>query len=171
MEQNNEKIENSNSDNIPLVVSYETDLSNNLNAQVFKKTLEKHHWDFKFIGEGIKWTDFTDRINGYFNFLQTLPENKVVILSDARDVFCLRDSTLFMEKINNFIDNKIIISAELFLIGQMNWNDEQISAKILENPNYFFQGIPLDKYWQYYNKTNNLPLRKYINAGLIVGRV
>ena len=37
--------------------------------------------------------------------------------------------------------------------------------------NFFYQGIPLDKYWQYYNKTNDLPIRKYVNAGLIVGRV
>jgi len=160
-----------NSDNIPLVVSYETDLSDNVNAQVFKKTLEKHRWDYKFIGEGIKWTNFKDKIVGYYNFLETLPENKVVVLSDARDVFCLRDSVLFMEKINNIIDTKIIISAETFLLGHMNWTKEQMEKEISKDPNFFYQGVPLDKYWLYYNKTNEIPFRKYVNSGLIVSRV
>lgn len=158
-------------DDIPLVVSYENDLNNNSNSQTFKKTLEKHNWDFVFIGEGKKWSGFIDRINGYYTFLQSLQENKIIILSDARDAFCLRDSSFFLEQTKQIIDNKIIISAECFLLGQMNWNDKEILKAKLSNPNFFYQGIPLDKYWLFYNKTNDLPLRKYVNSGLIIGRV
>lgn len=159
-----------NNNNNPIVISYENDLSNNINSQLFKKTLEKHKWDFKFIGENTKWEGFKTRINGYYNFLQTFPEDKIVILSDARDVFCLRDSQLFFEKIENIINDKIIISAECFLLGHLNWNEEEIKAAEAKDPNHFFQGVPLNSYWAYHNKTNNLPFRKYLNAGLIVGK-
>lgn len=162
MEQNN--------DNIPIVLSYESDLSNK-NALVFKKTLEKNKWEYNFIGDNVKWTGFKDKIIGYYTYLKTLPENKVVILSDSRDVFCLRDSTLFMEKISNIIENKIIISAEMYLLGHMNWTKEQMEKQIFKDPNFFYQGIPLDNYWLYYNKTDDLPMRKYVNSGLIVSRV
>ena len=159
-----------NNDNIPLVLSYESDPSNN-NALVFKKTLEKNKWEYKFIGDDVKWSGVKDKIIGYYKYLETLSENKVVVLSDARDVFCLRDSTLFVEKINNIIENKIIISAEMYLLGHMNWTKEQMEKQILKDPNFFYQGVPLDNYWLYYNKTYDLPMRKYVNSGLMVSRV
>jgi hypothetical protein len=158
-------------DNIPLLISYENDLSNNLNSQLFKKTLEKYNWNFKFIGEGEKWLGFKNKIVSYYTFLQTLSENKLVILSDARDVFCLRDSQLFLEQIQDIVDKKIIISAECFLIGHMDWSAEEILNAKSKNPNFFWQGIPLNNYWSHHNKTNDLPIRKYVNSGLIIGRV
>lgn len=159
-----------NIDDIPLVISYETDLSNN-NAQIFRKTLEKHNWDFRFIGGETKWIGVKDKIIGYYNFLQTIPKNKIVILSDSRDVFCLRDSALFVEQIKNIVDKQIIISAECYLLGHMNWNDAEILNAKSNYPNFFFQGIPINKYWEHYNKLDDLPSRKYVNSGLIVGKV
>lgn len=154
-----------------LLISYESNLSENLNSQFFKKTLEKNNWKFKFIGDKEKWIGFKSRINGYYNFLKSLPDDKVVVLSDARDVFCLRDPSLFVEKIKNKIDKKIIISAECFLKGHMEWNKQQIKEALKQDSDFFFQGVPLDKYWEYYDKTNDLPYRKYLNAGLIIGKV
>jgi hypothetical protein len=154
----------------PLVVSYETNI-NNTQSQLFKRTLEKYNWDFIFIGENEKWLGFKTRITGYYNFLNTLSDNKIVVLADARDVFCLRDATDFIKYVTPIIDDKIIISAECFLHGHINWSEEQINNVLQNDTNFFWQSIPLNNYWSYYNKTNNLPIRKYINAGLMIGKV
>jgi hypothetical protein len=155
---------------IPLVLSYENDLSNNKNSQLFKKTLEKHNWKYEFIGEGIKWNGFRDRVLGYYNFLNNkLPDDKIVVLSDARDVFCLKKPDFFIEQIKHIVENKIIISSEMFLHGNMNWNEEQVSKAISKDPGYFWQGVPLNDYWKFHD-TNPIPFRKYLNAGLIVGK-
>lgn len=153
-----------------LLISYETDITNS-NAQLFKKTLENHNWEYIFIGNGNQWKGFRDRIIGYYNYLLTLDTNKIVILSDARDVFCLRSSDLLIDKIKDIIDTKIIISAEMFLIGHMNWSQQQKNDRLIKDPHFFWQGNTLDNYWQFLNKMDNLPIRKYINAGLIIGKV
>ena len=154
---------------IPLVLSYETQLSVNKNSMMFKKTLERYKWDYEFIGEGLKWNGVIDKIYGYYNELQQLNDDKIVVLSDARDVFCLRNSDFFVEKIKDIVQYKIIVSAEMFLSGHMNWDDKQIVDILVENPNYFWQGVPLNKYWDYH-KINTKPSRKYVNSGLIIGK-
>jgi hypothetical protein len=161
---------NYNDINIPLVLSYENDLSSNTNSQVFKKTLDHHKWEHEFIGEGIKWNGFRDKIVGYYDFLtNNLLDNKIVILSDARDVFCLKNSDFFIEQIQPIIEDKIIISTEMFLIGNMDWSEQQIKDVLSKDPNFFWQGVPLHEYWEYH-KINSKPFRKYVNAGLIVGK-
>jgi len=153
-----------------LLISYETDMTNS-NSQLFKKTLENHNWEYIFIGNGNQWKGFRDRIIGYYDYLLSLDTNKIVILSDARDVFCLRSSDLLIDKIKDIIDTKIIISAEMFLIGHMNWSQQQKNDRLIKDPHFFWQGNTLDNYWQFLNKMDNLPIRKYINAGLIIGKV
>jgi GR25 family glycosyltransferase involved in LPS biosynthesis len=169
----NKNISNVNYDdiNIPIVLSYENDLQNNKNAQIFKKTLEKNNWQHIFIGEGIKWNGFIDRMKGYYNFLSdnNFSDDKIVLFSDARDVFCLKPSDFFIEQIKDIVEHKIIISAEMFLLGHMEWNETQISNAIQKFPNYFWQGVPLNEYWNFH-KINPLPFRKYLNAGLIIGK-
>jgi hypothetical protein len=154
---------------IPIVISYEND-STNKNSILFKKTLENNGWDFKFIGEGVKWNGFRDRIIGYYNEINNYHDDKVIILSDARDVFCLRNHDFFFERVKGIIENKIIVSAELFLIGQTNWTNKQIEDALLKDKEFFWQGVPLNKYWNYYGKTHDLPNKKYLNAGLIIGK-
>jgi hypothetical protein len=155
---------------IPLVISYETDIANN-NAAMFKKTLNKNGWQYIFIGEGIKWNGFRDRVFAYYKQLELLNDDKIVILSDARDVFCLRTPNFFINNIKNIVDKQIIISAEMFLNGHINWSSDQIANAISSNQHFFWQGVPLIDYWAFCNKTNDLPFRKYLNAGLIVGKV
>jgi GR25 family glycosyltransferase involved in LPS biosynthesis len=154
---------------IPIVVLYETDLNNCKEAQMCKKTLETHNWQHTFIGEGMKWNGFRDRIVGYSNFLDKLKDDKIVVLSDARDVFCLQKPTFFIEQIKDIVENKIIISAEMFLAGHMDWNEEQFSTVLAKDVNFFWQGVPLSEYWNFHNITS-LPFRKYLNAGLIIGK-
>ncbi len=158
-------------DNDVLVISYENDMANNINSQLFQTTLERNGWKYLFIGEGEQWNGFKTRIMRYYNVLKNLDGNKIVILSDARDVLCLRNPLTFINSINKItdIENKIIISTEMFLVGHMNWNDEQINKALLKNKHYFWQGIPVNNYWKYYDMKE--PLRKYVNAGLILGKV
>ncbi len=154
----------------PLVVSYETDMDNDVNAKLYKKTLDKNNWEYIFIGEGNKWNGFRDRTINYYETLKKLDPKKVVVLSDARDVFCCRSPISLFDKTQNILNlNKIIISSELYLIGHMDWSDEEINEKMSKDPNFFWQGIPLKKYWEYYD-IKNIPNRKYVNAGLMVGK-
>lgn len=82
---------------------------------MFKKTLDSYNWNYEFIGEGLKWNGFKDKIYGYYNKLQQLHDNKIVVLSDARDVYCLREPDFFIEKIKDIVEDKIIVSCEMFL--------------------------------------------------------
>ena len=98
---------------IPLVISYENNMENSENSLLFKKTLERCNWEYMFIGEGVKWNGFKNRINSYYNCLQNLPEEKIVVFSDARDVFCLRSPLTFMEYIKNIISVLFTIHCSL----------------------------------------------------------
>lgn len=155
----------------PLVISYENDMANNQNSQFFKETLEKCGWEYLFIGEGEMWDGFKTKINGYYNCLLNLPSEKIVVLSDSRDVFCVRSPFYYMEHTKEILNTQILISTEMFLLGHMNWTENIIEKYKSNDLNYFWQGIPLDKYWNHYGKTDNLPLRKYVNSGLISGKV
>jgi hypothetical protein len=158
--------------NIPLVVSFENNFDKNENSCFFKKTLDTNKWEYVFIGEGLVWQGFKTRIISYYNYLLQLPDEKVVLLSDARDVFCMRSPLSFMDcfKTKNIdLNEKIIVSAEMFLIKHMDWTDEQMAKVKQRDPNFFWQGVPLTNYWSYY-KTDILPTRKYLNAGLIIGK-
>jgi hypothetical protein len=166
-----ENISKINNINIPLVVSYENNMSNNPNSQLFKASLEKCGWDYLFIGEGQEWKGFKNKINNYYNCLLNLPSDKIIVLSDARDVFCLRTPFHYMKHVQEILNNKILISAEMFLLGHMNWTETLVQKYKSQNPYFFWQGVPLDNYWAYHNRTNNLPLRKYVNSGLISGKV
>lgn len=59
----------------------------------------------------------------------------------------------------------------MYLLGHMNWSQKQKNASLIKDPNFFWQGNTLDNYWQFLNKMDNLPIRKYINSGLIIGKV
>lgn len=156
---------------IPLLITYENNLKNNSNSQFFRQTLINNSWEFVFIGEGKKWNGVEDKIHSYKDYLMNLLPDKIVILSDSRDVICLRGPKTLYNIINKIINNnKIIVSAEMFLLGHMDWTEEQINNKINKESNFFFQGIPLNNYWKFYGKENDLPLSKYLNSGLICGR-
>lgn len=156
--------------NIPLVISYENNLTNNSNSQFFKQTLEKNNWEYMFIGENRQWNGFFYRMKSYYEILLQLPSDKIIILSDARDVLCIKSSLTYIKDVKEILEqNKIIVSAEMFLIGHMEWTEEDIQKCLNKNPNHFWQGKPLNDYWKHYNITNK-PFRKYVNGGLITAK-
>ena len=167
---------------IPLLLSYETDMINNSNAKIFELTLKNNKWQYKFIGNKNKWINVMDKLKGFYEYLAKLHPEKIVILSDSRDVVCCRSPKNFMDDYNTLSNNKVMISAELFLQGAMEWetNEQYISGipldtywkkNSIDNLTIFEQGIPLHKYWKYLNiEKPNIPSRQYVNSGLIAGK-
>lgn len=144
----------------PLLVAYDNEIKEE--TKRFITSLENNKWDYMIVGKGEKWMGLVNKIIKYNECLKLLPTNKIVILSDARDVYCCRTPKTFIEAYNTF-NNKIIISAELFLEGNLDWSDEQLKSKV------FRQSVPVTNYWNYHN-VKKLPIRKYVNSGLIAGK-
>ena len=141
---------------IPLVLTY--DNKPNDYTHNFLYTLKKHKWDYILIGEGEVWKGFTSKMEGYKRTLETLPSKKVVILSDARDVFCLRTPTNFMYY-KKIIKQHIIVSMEIFGGGRVFPPDDL----------YNEQCVVLKKFFEAYNVNPKPFLRKFVNSGLICG--
>lgn len=138
----------------PIVVSY--DNCPNENTLFFKKTLENNGWNYTLLGD--KWIGLMNRVIAYNKFLQSLDPNTVVILSDARDVVCVRSPKAFMEAYHSFHSN-FIVSMELFCDIKTDIPDHYIGG----------QCVPLVHYWKSKGITS-LPDRKFANAGLVAGR-
>lgn len=142
----------------PLVISY--DNKPNEQTQFFCKTLTDNKWDYEIIGEGEVWEklQFSKRVMAYYNFIQHLPDEKIVILSDARDVVCVRSPKAFLDGFRSF-GKDLVFSMEL-----------SCESKIDLPSGYVPSGTnPLHNYWSYYKRSP--PMRRYLNAGLMVGTV
>jgi hypothetical protein len=142
---------------IPLVISY--DNNPNDETRIFMKTLETNGWEYKIIGIGETWKGLETRVEGYYKFLATLPDNQLVILSDARDVVCLRSNKAFLEGFNTFGKN-MVVSMEVFCDSKVEVASNYVGG----------QCVPLKEYWKHYNIVKK-PLRKFVNGGLLAGRV
>jgi hypothetical protein len=141
----------------PLVITYDNNPTET--TKFFIQTLEKQKWNYKLIGEGEKWEGWVTRMNAYNAFLNTLPDEKLVILSDARDVVCLRGPKAFTKGFQSF-KKDIVISMELLCCGKFN-----------PPPGYkCTQCELLTEYWKHHNITT-LPDRKFVNNGLVAGKV
>ncbi len=151
----------------PLVISFENQQKDeNKNFNFFKKTLEAEGWDYVFVGKDIKWEGFIKtRAAEYLKFLKTLPPEKVVVVSDSRDVLCNRSPKRFVEMVRD-AKKELIVSMELFCEGEiLEAKDKKESER--------FQCKPIDDYWKFYSleekvKKNEI-FRKFVNAGLLCG--
>jgi len=142
--------------NTPMVVTYDnapTEITH-----FFLKTMESQKWTCALIGEGEQWLGFRSKLVGYKQFLNTLPDEKLVVLSDARDVVCVRSPTAFYEGFSSF-QKDIVVSMELLCCGKFDV-DESFKGS---------QCIPLTQYWKHHGIAK-LPDRKFVNSGLIAGR-
>jgi hypothetical protein len=141
----------------PLVISY--DNAPTENTRFYINTLKKNKWEYVLIGKGEKWEGWTTRMRAYMNILKTLPPNKLVVLTDARDVICCRGSSAFMDAFASF-SRDIIVCMEIMCGNQIEIDDDYIGL----------QCHPLKNYWKYHSYTKT-PSRKYVNNGLIAGKV
>lgn len=140
----------------PLVVSY--DNCPNDNTRLFVKTLETNGWNYKLLGMGDVWRGLINKVVGYHDYLKTIDPQTVVILSDARDVFCVRGPKAFLEGWRTF-NKDMVVSMELFCDATMDKPDNYVGQ----------QCVSLTKYWAHHN-IKQLPSRKFVNSGLVAGR-
>jgi len=140
----------------PLVITY--DNAPTENTRLFLRTLEKNKWNYKLIGEGETWRGFMTKLNGYANYIKTLDPNQLVIVSDARDVVCLRGPRAFTKGFESF-NRELVVSMELLMCGQLHPPPDS----------WCFQAVHLTEYWKHHTITT-LPNRKFVNSGLVAGK-
>ena len=140
----------------PLVVTYDNKPTEN--TKFFLQTLENNKWNYKLIGEGETWQGFTSKLNGYANFIKTLDPTQLIIVSDARDVVCLRGPKAFKKGFESF-NKDLVVSMETTCCGLFTPKPESKCV----------QCVHLTEYWKY-NSVTNLPDRKYVNSGLVAGK-
>jgi len=131
------------------------------NTYDFIHTLFKNNWDYEIIGVGRPWEGFKSKIQYFHEYLRTLNPERLVILSDARDVFCVRSPKYFEKAFNSF-GKPVLVSLEIFCQG---YPDD----RAVLDPKKIWQCVPLNHYWS--QQTKKSPFRKYVNSGLIAGKV
>jgi hypothetical protein len=140
----------------PLLVTY--DNAPNDNTRYFIKTLETQGWSYKLIGVGDKWEGWPTRMRAYRDFLCTLDDEQLVVLSDARDVVCVRGPKAFLKGFKSF-KKDMVVSMELLCGGKLNPPENFTTIQCAQ----------LTAYWAHH-KIASLPNRKFVNNGLTTGR-
>jgi hypothetical protein len=130
---------------IPLVIGNDMNLEK---ESYFLNSLTKHNWEYAILSSDNKW-------QAYKEFLDTLPDDKLVVISDIRSVICCRSSKQFMK---GFQSKQRGILTSMDVLCHAKFETDVARG----------QCIPLHKYWQE-NKRDKTPLRKFVNGGLICG--
>lgn len=141
----------------PIVLSY--DNAPTENTLFFEDTLKKNKWEYKLIGKGDVWKGWPTRTRAYKAALDSMYDDQVVVISDARDVICMRSPRAFMEAFAEF-GTDIVASSELFCEGREDPD---------ERPEVHTQCMPLRAYWKH-RGFETPPDRQFINAGLLCGK-
>jgi hypothetical protein len=146
--------------NNPLVITYcnKFKSTNFENTRRFVETLKNNNWEYLILGEGEEWKGFITKIIAVKKYLENINPDKIVVISDAHDVYCIKNSNLF---INDFkkLNKSIIVSMELFAEGSINYN----------NNKDYYQVTLLTTYFKNNNININNINKKYVNGGLICG--
>ena len=147
---------------VPLVVTYcnKFKATNHENTRRLVETLKINNWDHVVLGDGETWVNFMTKINACRRYLETLNPDKVVIVSDAHDVYCTRNVHYFMEDFKA-LNKPIVTSMELFAEGQINYR-----------PKFEYKQVEwLGPYFEHHGMcvkpTDHV--KKYINGGLTCG--
>lgn len=143
----------------PLVVAVETN-PNNEYTHNFVQTLINNDWDYHIIGINKPWKGYGSKIEYFQEHLKTLSPDKLVVLSDARDVFCVRSPMHFIPAFQSF-KKPLLVSLEIFCQGKPD-------DSAVKNPKDIWQCVPLNQYWKH--QTIKPTIRRYVNSGLIAGK-
>lgn len=141
----------------PLLIGYDNILNKDPNTNYFINTVQKNNWEYAIVSMSEKWNGFTDKVKGIQQFLQTLPEDKIVVVSDTRDVVCCRTSKQFMQAFTSK-QTDFLVSMEVLCHGKF-------ESEVPRGP-----CVPLTNYWKQTTRAYK-PLRKFVNAGLLCGKV
>lgn len=149
------------SENGPLVIS--VDNAPNTNTYYFIQTLINNDWDYEIIAIGRPWTGFESRIRYYhehLKYLSVINPERLIVLSDARDVFCVRSPKYFEKAFDSF-GKPILACLEIFCQG---YPDDRAVLDTKE----IWQCVPLNHYWS--QQTKKPTIGTYANGGLLAGR-
>jgi hypothetical protein len=94
-------------------------------------------------GIGVKWKDFSNKLENFHKFLENVNDNKIVMCLDAYDVIIFDNAENILNKFKEF-DKPLVFSAEIYC-----WPDKDI-------------------YNYYPEKTKNEKF-KFVNAGTYMG--
>lgn len=141
----------------PLVLCYDNMLDKHQNTAYFVKTLNNHQWEYSIIRISTQWKGLEDKIEGVMRKLDTLPDDKVVIVSDTRDVMCIRHPKACLKGFQSF-QTDMLVCLEIFC--------DKTTQPITKPRPYC---VPLKDYWAYH-KVNPWPIRRFVNGGLLIGK-
>lgn len=139
----------------PVVITY--DNAPTENTRFYIQTLKNNKWEYLLIGKDDTWKGWVTRMTAYLRILKTLDPNKVVLLTDARDVLCLRSSASFMNAFAHF-NSDMIACMELMCDNSIETSNNYIGN----------QCHPITNYWNHHSILP--PVRKFVNNGLLVGK-
>jgi hypothetical protein len=94
-----------------LVILYDTDFNNDY-VRKYISTLKMFGYNYKIIGDE-SWKGFGKKIKTLEYYLNSLPSDQIVVVSDARDVFVARHAKDLMKHYESLAKNKILVSTEL----------------------------------------------------------
>ena len=147
---------------VPLVVTYCNKFkeTNYENTRRFVETLQNNKWEYVVLGEGEQWQGFMTKIDACRRYLKTLHPDKVVIVSDAHDVYCTRNVHYFMEDFKA-LNKPIVTSMEPFAEGHIHYKPEHTYGQVEW----------LGPYFEHHGMSISAKdhVKKYINAGLMCG--
>ncbi|MBM3455351.1 MAG: hypothetical protein FJX80_09415 [Bacteroidetes bacterium] len=147
---------------VPIVVSYcnKFEEMNYENTRRLVETLKRNEWNYVILGKGEKWVNFMTKIKACHKYLKTLNPNKVVVITDAHDVYCLRNVHYFMNEFKT-LNASIVTSMEMFAEGKLEYNSNETYQQVEWLGPYFeHHDIKI---------TENDISKKFINGGLICG--
>jgi hypothetical protein len=116
------------------------------------KSLKKYNYDYDIIGQGVKWTGFMTKINGYLNYISGMKNNQIIAIVDAYDVIVCGSSDQFISKYKSY-GKPLVIGSETFCGCNC---------------------IPVDNWWHTNSSTSGRVKKgqlQYVNSGFCVGTV
>jgi hypothetical protein len=163
-----------------LVVIYETDWRDQ-HLKKYIETLNKFGYQYKLIGDD-QWTGFGRKIKTLEFYLNTLPSDQLVVISDARDVLVSRHARNLKKYYEMIARDKILVSAELSCCEAYRKRKPPGSIRLMNGttqPQYVDIDDPSSqaKWIEEYDKLGNEHLPdvrwKWVNpnAGLYMGKV
>ncbi len=170
--ENNEPIENPETTfdekNNFIAITYEN--TNDDNTKKLIELYNKFKYNYKVLGIGLKWEGWYGRAKTYQEYINTLNDDKYVLINDGRDVLVNEEFNSFFDKAKKMYEreNKLVIGTEfnccagIDTIDKDNFEDKskpviEIIKEFMKNECY--KKIPDYKY-DYF----------YINFGLLFGK-
>ena len=122
------------------------------NLEWLKRTAAKYGWpSVTVLGQGDEWKGFGTKIFSYTKYIESLPENDVVVVVDARDVLVNGTVDQFLKEFETLPYYSLLVSAEF---GCCSPGDPKVEAET--------------RRWVESLSPNNM--NRFLNSGMIAGR-